>query len=237
MMWLVHLLLDLLFPGTCVSCGEPVLYADNHICRSCFPLFDEISDGCTLCSGIIKDGICTICDDREFYAERHISLFRYEKSVKSAIHALKFNRLKGVYSVFVPFICKKMSLFGNNIDIITSVPMSRGKTVRRGYNQSRLIARSVGEKTGIKYFDLLREKKGAGVQRSLNYNERFINVIDRYQTVNNNKISGRSILLIDDVFTTGATINECSRMLLKAGASRVFALTVVRSDLKKLENV
>ena len=85
--------------------------------------------------------------------------------------------------------------------------------------------------------EILIENRNTISQRSLNYSGRFINVIDRYETVNNNKLINKVILLIDDVFTTGATINECSRKLILSGAAKVFSITVVRSDLKRLENV
>ncbi len=115
--------------------------------------------------------------------------------------------------------------------------MNRRKLVKRGYNQSELIARAVSRKTGIEFYEILKECKNRIQQRDLNYDKRFINVIDRYETVNNIKFRGKAVLLIDDVFTTGATINECSRILLLAGAAKVFSITIVRSDLKKLENL
>jgi len=172
-----------------------------------------------------------------FYPAKHISLFSYEKVSKSVIHSLKFEGMKHVYKVFIPQICRRMHEFDDKIDIVTSVPMNRKKLVKRGYNQSRLIARDVGRKTGIEFHEILREKRNTTTQRSLNYSERFINVIDRYETVNSTIFRNKVILLIDDVFTTGATVNECSRKLILSGAAKVFSLTIVRSDLKKLENI
>lgn len=234
---ILNLLLDIIFPELCVSCGRPVVTAQRNICSGCAEKFEKISGGCPVCSGIISGGACSICGDRKFYPEAHISLFRYENTVKSAVHAMKFKSMRGIYAVFVPYVCDGINRIGRSIDLITSVPMNRRKLIKRGYNQSELIARGAGMMSGITYHRLLAENRNRTAQRNLNYNERFVNVIDRYKTVNNNKISGRSILLVDDVFTTGATINECSRVLLAAGASKVYALTVVRSDLKKLENV
>ena len=190
------------------------------------------------------DGVCSICSDRKFYPTKNITLFSYEKVSKALIHALKFNGIKHIYKIFIPYIVKEIENimeeienFNENIDIITSVPMSRKKMIRRGYNQSKLIAKEAGKLTGIEFCEILEENSGARPQRSLNYDERFINVIDRYKTNNNTKFKNKVVLIIDDVFTTGATINECSRKLIMSGAAKVFSITLVRSDLRKLEKI
>lgn len=221
----------------CVSCGNPVPYYMNHLCSECIALMKEVENGCPICSGVMENGSCTICSERMFYPAKHISLFNYEKVSKAAIHSLKFEGLRYIYRIFVPFICSKTGDYGEKIDIITAVPMNRRKFVKRGYNQSKLIAQGVSRATGIEYHEILKERRNRVQQRDLNYNGRFINVIDRYETVNNIKFRNKIILLIDDVFTTGATINECSRILLSAGAAKVFSITMVRSDLKKLESL
>lgn len=233
----LSILLDFIFPCRCVSCGEPVSSKMNHLCSECRDLMKPLSNGCSVCSGVIHEGRCTICGDRKFYPGRHFSLFSYEKVSRAAVHSLKFEGMKHIYKVFLPYICSRINNFNEQIDIVTFVPMNRKKIVKRGYNQSKLLAYGVGLQTGIKFQELLRELSNSSPQRSLNYNERFINVIDRYETVNNAKLRNKVILLIDDVFTTGATINECSRQLILSGAAKVFSITLVRSDLKKLENV
>jgi len=234
---ILSFLLDLIFPCSCISCGDAVSSSMNHLCAECRGLMKELDNGCSICSGVVQDGLCTICGERMFYPEIHISLFSYEKVSKNLIHSLKFEGMKHVYKVFIPHICSRITDFSDKIDIVTSVPMNRRKLVKRGYNQSELIAKGVSRMTGIDFHELLKENRNSVQQRSLNYSERFINVIDRYETVHNIKFRNKVILLIDDVFTTGATVNECSRKLILAGAARVFSITMVRSELKKLENV
>ena len=232
-----NILLDLVFPCSCAFCGNPVSSTMNHLCLHCRGLMLELKNGCTVCSGLIHDGECTICGNRMFYPTAHISLFSYEKVSKAAVHSLKFEGMKHLYKVFIPYIIERMNEFNRKIDIITSVPMNRKKLIKRGYNQSKLIAQGVSRKTGVEFQEILKENRNITQQRNLNYSERFINVIDRYETVDNTKFKDKVILLIDDVFTTGATVNECSRKLIFSGAAEVFSITVVRSDLKKLEIV
>jgi len=237
MIKILFLFLDFVFPCRCVSCGAAVISSMNHLCSSCHGLMNVLKDGCPVCSGTVQGEVCSICGERMFYPEKHISLFAYEKVSKAIIHALKFDGIKQVHRVLIPFIIERLGDFGDHIDIITSVPMNRRKLIKRGFNQSKLLASGVSKVTGVKYYELLKENRNIIQQRSLNYNERFINVIDRYETIDNTIFRNKVILLIDDVFTTGATVNECSRKLVLSGAAKVFSITVVRSDLKKLENV
>ena len=230
-------LLDLLFPCFCVSCGDPVSSSMNHLCRGCRGMMQRLDNNCPVCSASYTDDNCSTCSDRMIYFTKHISLFSYEKVSKAAVQSLKFEGIRNIYRVFTPHICERIDDFDEKIDIVTSVPMNRKKLLKRGYNQSELLAKDVSIKIGSEFYKLLREKPNSVQQRSLNYSERFINVIDRYETVNNINIRNKIILIIDDVFTTGATINECSRKLILSGAAKVFSLTLVRSDLKKLENV
>ncbi len=229
--------IDLLWPSRCVSCGNLVRSSMNHFCSGCYSMLKVTLMSCPVCCGIIINNTCSICGNRKFYPARNISLFSYNETARLLIHSLKFRGLKNIYRIFIPFICSKLTEFGESIDIISYVPMNRRKLIKRGYNQSELIAEAVSKHTGIGFYKILKEKKNSISQRKLNYNERFINVIDRYESININKFQNKVILLIDDVFTTGATINECSRTLINSGAAKVFTITVVRSDLKKLEDI
>ena len=148
---------------------------------------------------------------------------------------MKFGRIKGVYKNFAPYADRAIEELKEDIDFITYVPMNSRKEKNRGYNQSRLIASALGSRNNIRCRAFLKERPSSGVQRELDYTERFINVIDRYEIINYKKLRNSKVLIVDDVFTTGATINECSRKLLDYGALEVFSLTIARSDLKKLE--
>jgi len=229
--------LDIIFPCECVNCGDFISSSEYHLCRDCYALLKELNNGCPVCSGLMVNGICSVCSDRKFYPKKNITLFSYENVSRAVIYALKFNGIKHVYKIFLPYIQNKIEYLNEKIDIITSVPMNRKKMIKRGYNQSELIAKEIGKQTGIEFCEILKENSGAKQQRTLNYDERFINVIDRYKTINNNKFKDKTVLIIDDVFTTGATINECSRKLILDGAARIFTITLVRSDLKRLDNI
>ncbi len=233
----VAYLLDFLFPCYCVSCGVPVSSDSNYLCRDCFMALKPVKNGCPVCSSVISGEPCAFCESRKFYPARHISLFEYEGSAKKIIHALKFEGIRDAYRNIIPFFNNIPGEILAETDIITYVPMSRKKYAARGYNQSELVARELSAISGIPLLKLLRERGNSIAQRELSFAARYVNVIDRYETIDNVNTQDSTILLIDDVFTTGATVNECSRQLLSSGASKVFSLTIARSDLKKLENI
>jgi competence protein ComFC len=113
--------------------------------------------------------------------------------------------------------------------------MNRIKKWERGFNQSELIAKWLSVRLNKPYISLLEEKSRYKTQRMLGYRERFLNILDRYKILNIKKISGKNILIIDDVFTTGATINECARIIKSFGAEKVYSLTMARANIKRVE--
>lgn len=234
---MISILADILFPCFCVSCGNFVLSNDNNICKRCAATLEILNEGCSICCGIMTGERCTICEDREFYPEKNIIIFEYKNVVMDAVHALKFRGRRNVCKAFIPFIEEKLAEIKPEIDIITFVPMLKAKIKKRGYNQSRLFAFSIANEWGKPIVKLLSERNKSGVQRDLNYTERFINVIDRYEINGKFRIKGKNILIIDDVFTTGATLNECARCLKNAGAERVFTCAIARSDIRKPDSV
>jgi ComF family protein len=118
---------------------------------------------------------------------------------------------------------------------VTFVPVSRKRRRERGYNQAELIARSFGRSVGVQVKGLLAVS-GEGNQKRMHYHERFLNMVGRFSGTTGLR-PGMSVLLVDDVFTTGATVNECARILKKMGASSVFSLTIARVDDRKAKVV
>ena len=229
--------IDTLFPSKCVCCATPVHYSDDEICGKCRNGIQYVSNGCERCGGIVVDGRCSVCGDRMFYLTRNIVIAEYSGIMEKTLVQYKFMKRRRL-SRYLGQLCfsaieKSMLSF----DCITAVPLSRSKKWKRGFNQSELIARMLSRKTGIQYAELLRENGGANVQKRLGRKDRFINVLNRYGFTGRECVEGRAILIVDDVFTTGATLNECARVLAMSGAARIYSLTVARAGIKKLENM
>ena len=142
---------------------------------------------------------------------------------------------RGGRSELADFFGRELALrFSGSVraDLVTFVPVSEERLKQRGYNQAELIARSYGRFAGIPAVSLLHVN-GSGDQKTMHYHERFLNILGRFGE-GESSCSGKTVVLVDDVFTTGATVNEASRILKKMGASSVFSLTVARVDNKKV---
>ena len=234
---MLNLLLDFFFPCYCISCGVPISSRSNYLCINCRSTLPFATNNCERCGSVLHDGLCLFCNNREVYISKHISIFEYRGTAKAALHGLKFKGLKNIAMIFPDYIVSAIDSMNEQIDIVTYVPMSWKKLRARGYNHCELIAKCVASKRGFCFKKTLEENKGYIAQREFGDKERFINVIDRYRVISKSNLFGKSVLIIDDVFTTGATVNECARKLLEAGAAKVFSVTIARADIKKLENI
>ncbi len=114
------------------------------------------------------------------------------------------------------------------VDLVTSVPMSSKQLRVRGYNQAELMAKVVARCLGLPYKTLLMKRKETREQSKLKREERLTNVIGVFEPCGNEDLGGKAVLLVDDVLTTGATASECAKVLLSAGASAVYVLTLAR---------
>ncbi|TFH43688.1 MAG: ComF family protein [Chrysiogenales bacterium] len=229
-----HLFPEIFFPARCAACGVPVTARQNHICPACAASITPLRDGCQACSGSIAEGVCGICRDRHWYPAKSITVTEYRGAVASVIRALKFDKIRSLYKIIASLALEPLITSGIRAEIVTWVPMNAKKRWERGFNQSELIARYIAKKSGLPARALLRERRNAPTQRELGLRGRILNSLGRYRPVRDVPY-GKAVLLVDDVLTTGATINECARQLLMAGAREIFSLTIARADIKRLE--
>ena len=233
---LLYSILDIISPSHCAVCGQPVGSPEYNVCKNCADRVKLINDGCPVCSGTLTDGYCRICSERTFYPTKNIILAEYSGVMKELLHKLKFNGMKRLHVPIGRMAIKALTRRDVRADLITSVPMNSRKRWKRGFNQSELIAKLISKKSSIPYRRLLKEKRKSVTQRELGLRHRFINVINRYRVIRGAVFRDKSVLIIDDVFTTGATINECARVLLAAGARDVFSMTIAKSSIHRPDN-
>ena len=163
--------------------------------------------------------------------ENHYYIFKYDNLIRKLIIDYKFNEKPYLYRSFLEFLnnYQKEYIQFKIYDIIIPVPISKKRKRERGYNQSLLIAREISSKEKIKLGDNVMSKvKNNNTQSKLNKEERAQNVKNVYKITNNKEIIDKNILLIDDIYTTGATLNECSKMLKQAGAKMIDVLTIAK---------
>lgn len=231
----IYQLINVFFPSKCVCCGSGILLRENCLCAKCFGEIEDVRNVCTLCSGSMIDGECVICSDREFFLDRNITLSEYTGVMKEILHNYKFNSRKRLSKHLACLAYLKMLECDISFDIVTSVPISREKKWKRGFNQSEIIAKDLADRLNVKYFSTLRERSGFMIQKKLGYRDRFLNVLDRYEVNNRKTVENKRLLIVDDVITTGATINECARILKSFGSIEVYSLTIAGAVVKRLE--
>ena len=215
-LWLIHYAICLIYPNVCGICDQP---CKENLCKKC-----EIN-----LNNIAKVKIDTY-QDKNF--KKHLSIFKYEGIIKNRLIQFKFHEKIYVYKAFVNFVLKnkKVCNFLKNYDIIIPVPIHYHRKVTRGYNQSALLAKEIAKKvTNMKYENhILFKKINNQPQSTKNKNERKSNVLGAYFVRNASKIWNQKVLLVDDIYTTGSTVNECARVLKMAGTARVDVLTIAK---------
>jgi len=124
-----------------------------------------------------------------------------------------------------------------NFDIVTAVPVSGKRFAQRGYNQSELMARRLCRIAEMPYQECLKKIRDTKPQSRIGFRKRTKNVKGAFAVINRGEVAGKNILLIDDVYTTGATMRECSKVLKRAGAAAVYGLTLAMtpSDWKMIK--
>lgn len=207
--------LNLIYPNVCGFCGK--INVDNT-CKICRENLKYICGGNILLPYARKnfDGL--------------IFAYRYEGIVKRKILEFKFFNKKFLYKALSEELLYRLIPFKDRFDCIIPVPIHWKRYFKRGYNQSYLIAKFLSRGLNIQVENnILKKVINNKSQTLFSESERLSNVRDVYKVCNATSIKGKCVLLVDDVFTTGATVDECSRMLKLAGAKAIFVATVAKA--------
>lgn len=212
------------FPNTCASC-KTIINEDEFLCDYCYSML-EAPQGENICIKCGSEKSFCECKKRKFYFDFVASPYYNITVAKSAMYSLKFGRNIPVSRFFAErmSILIKQRFFDDKFDFITFVPMTPSSKRARGFNQSELLAKLIAEILELEFrSDLLYSCRKKRPQHKTPLQKRFLNVKDSYKS--NASIKGKTILLIDDIKTTGATLNECAKALKKAGANKVYCIT------------
>ena len=210
-------LLDLVFPSRCPLCGD-LLYDHQSLCRQCAHDVEFICHPiCRQCGRPL--GSCH-CGEATYAFTRNVSPLLYTNAARRGIHRMKFRNVPSSCRYFGKLMaCVVRSEYLDadiRIDCVIGVPMHKDDYLTRGYNQAVLLPYL--SRVLIKYQKNQR-------QHTLSYAERQKNIKNVFCVVHTEKIDGKTVLLCDDVTTSGGTLNECARILLEAGAREVYCVT------------
>lgn len=217
-------LIRLLYPERCTNCGEIIPIEKNYcLCRNS-NIVKLSDDFCEHCAGE-KDS-CVCGRKGTVYLEHIVAVYDYSGLIREKLLKLKFRGEKKE----AIFFAEKMSIrFVKaypkvRADYITFVPMIKEDIAERGYNQSKIIAKEVGKRLNVKCEKLLIKKEKTKSQHTLNQKERLENLIDVFSVNEEFSLRDKTIILCDDIKTTGTTLRRCCDVLYGAGAAEVYCL-------------
>lgn len=229
--------LNFIFPPTCIICDSN-LFLNDGLCSDCLNELNFITKPFCNCCGypfdlqeyeVLDSFLCGKCLAKHYKFDMARSVLCYNDISKKIILPFKH----ADKTAYKNFIAKLMINAGADLlkdtDIIIPVPIHFSRLLKRKYNQATLLSNIISVKTKIPVcYDILFRIKKTKSQGHLTTKQRQANVLNAFAVKNADKIKGKKILLIDDVFTSGATLNECAKILKKNGAGKVYVLTFAR---------
>lgn len=231
----MNLILDLLFPKSCVSCNK----YGTFFCQHCINEINQSELVCPMCERFSLGGLTHPICKRSWGMDGLWFLGIYEKPLKPAIHKLKYKWITELAEILInimleywakhqPLILDQIKKDRGENWIIVPVPLHKKRQNWRGFNQSALLAKLLAIKIGIKYEDCLIRTKHTKAQMSLKSEDRHTNIRNAFILNPKYSVKDKKILLIDDVWTTGSTLKECTSLLKRNGGKTVWGLTIAR---------
>ncbi len=231
--WLFFL--ETFFPRFCVNCEKE----GRYICDQCSMFLSEASF------------ICPACQNPSYLGKKHenckenkmdglISVWDYDGIVKEAVHLIKFNGFFHITEELIERILlliekdeTRFSIFLNLLispkTYITFVPLSKSREKERGFNQSKVLAEYIAKTAGKKTINLLERTKNTKPQTELKKKERFLNIKDTFSFSCQKDLEIEEVLIVDDVWTSGATMKECCRVLKENGVKKVWGFVLAKA--------
>ena len=225
-------IINLIYPQVCGICGK-INY--NAVCPKCNIQLKKQEKMSTLTKEELKENSL----EKEKFFEELIYIFKYEGQIRELILDYKFNEKSYMYKTFVNFLLKNKKIFENikKYDKIIPVPISKKRYKERGYNQSLLIAKEISMQISYETNNNIKlelvnncliKTKNIIEQSKLNKEDRQHNIQGVYTLKNGSILTNKSILLVDDIYTTGSTVNECCRVLQQANPNKIGVLVLAK---------
>ena len=218
-----------LCPEVCPGCGKVV--KEIGLCKDCIDRFKYIKQPiCGICGRTMEeDGFCCLdCKKIKHYFKRNVSVFEYRGDIKECIYRFKYANMRCYAEFFAEEAIKRYSKLLKlwKIDVIVPVPMYKPKQRKRGYNQAEEFAKALGKACGIKVdAKLLNRARDTVPMKTLSKQQRYENLLSAF-SVYKNRPTYKRVLVVDDIFTTGSTIDACARVLRENGVEVVYGMCI-----------
>jgi len=234
-------LINLFYPPLCHGCGKKTTLPEQNLCKGCLEnIKKRLPPFCVRCGRQLPSQIqlkdtCSDCKTENPYYDRALSVFHYGDILKELVHTFKYGKMTSLANEFVELTVDFMKEHGmcKKLDLVLCIPMHPARLLRREINGSHILAKNTAKKLGVRYSgSLLKKIKSTPPQSKLKRHQRIGNIKGSFSIKKNraSAVQDKDILLVDDLFTTGSTANECSRILKQAGAASVKVITLARGD-------
>lgn len=224
-MLMLEKLIGVIAPHTCVGCGAE----DNVLlCEGCSESLVTQPSRCYRCRSATEDfAVCPACR-RHTALRTVVSRTRHEVAAKELLHHAKYERARAGLLEMAAMMSPLLRIFEDDEIVLTHIPTASSRVRGRGYDHARIICREVARRADLPVATLLA-RVGQAHQVGSNRSQRMDQLKDAFRPVRTNKIRGRHIVLVDDVLTTGATLEIAARELRRAGARRVSAIVFAQA--------
>jgi ComF family protein len=209
--------------GFCSNCLSQIRWIEPPFCSIC---------GIPFISSEVETHPCGACVTHRKYFTIARALGAFEGSLQEAIHRWKYEGKTYLTPFFAEWMAEGLNRYWEpgSFDLLIPVPLHTQRLRERGFNQALLLVKDLSRRTGIPYQKTILQKKKLTIpQVNLSGAEREKGLRGAFNVIEKEKLLGMSVLLVDDVYTTGATVNECSKMLLRGGAERVDVFTLAHA--------
>jgi ComF family protein len=232
-------LFNLIFPEQCRVCSESLTEVSRiPVCARCLAEPQQLHAEfyCTACRTpfvtrhpLDETGRCTLCRLGLQGFDAVYSYGSYEGALRKLIHVYKYDRVSTLAKPFGRLLAQVLPR-EQQFDVVVPMPLHWTKLWQRGFNQSELLAQEIARRWNVPVEKPVRRRRAAKPQAGLTNAQRRANVAHVFQAAKGKPLAGKRVLLVDDVFTTGATASSCARVLKRAGAAHVTLLAVARTD-------
>lgn len=227
----INSIVEFFFPSNvvCIGCGKELFLENDRyaLCPDCAKQLYKIDTSCPRCGKANRYGeLCNICSSTKLFFEKNYACLVYDGMIKDIVHAYKFNNRSYLYRYLSSFMIDKIAQENIEFDLITAVPINKNRFRERGYNQSELLAKEISKRIDVPFSNGIFKKENKEAQVGKNWAERKENVKNTFFIKDKDIFAGKTVLVVDDIITTGSTMNSIAETLMKAGAKRVLGLTL-----------
>jgi competence protein ComFC len=221
---------ELIYPSSCGGCGTE----GSVLCKTCIDSFVVVEPqcACPICGRWLGAPLeCGPCGaSKEKYFSRGLYGFHFDGMLREAIHCFKFQGRKDVGRALVRLVEPSIWALAGSVDVIVPLPVTERRLKERGFNQSFIIAEEIGRKTGkpIDYWTLFKTRETRD-QYTLTKEERKKNIKGAFAVRKGDHLSGKTVLLVDDLYTTGNTAQEACRTLSRGGVEKIIFFALART--------